>query len=226
MRQVICSLHAENVVPVESLNTYPDTIQIISQLPQLKLYWALTFCRVLAEDVQNGANLGPQYYHLDALLKTNTTDATMLMTHSFAPSTALSREVRVETVDCFSAWVNYGHSHWATDPVALQLLQNITPMALEHLLNYDEDVRDPTVELFVSILEYRSKFLQKEQLDTISELVRKTIGPQCLVQIQQDAKEPAVVAFGKLITAYGKLVVKDLATRRDQTSSQEIMSEI
>ncbi|KAH0016220.1 ARM repeat-containing protein, partial [Aureobasidium melanogenum] len=131
-------------------------------------------------------------------------------------------EIRVEAVNCFSAWVTYSFAHWTTDPVALQLLQNLTPMALEHLLHHEESVRDPTVELFVNTLEYRSKFLQKDQLESLSLLVRRTIGPQCLLQ-GQNFLDPTIVAFSKLITAYGKLVVKDLISERNQESSQEII---
>ncbi|KAG9730669.1 ARM repeat-containing protein, partial [Aureobasidium melanogenum] len=137
-------------------------------------------------------------------------------------STPLSTEIRVEAVNCFSAWVTYSFAHWTTDPVALQLLQNLTPMALEHLLHHEESVRDPTVELFVNTLEYRSKFLQKDQLESLSLLVRRTIGPQCLLQ-GQNFLDPTIVAFSKLITAYGKLVVKDLISERNQESSQEII---
>ncbi|KAG9662166.1 ARM repeat-containing protein, partial [Aureobasidium melanogenum] len=222
VRQIICSLHAGDVVPHDMLGTYPDTSQIISGLSGLKLFMAVRFCRVLAEDVQNSSVLGPQYYHLDNIFKGNTIDSTILMTYVFSTSTPLSTEIRVEAVNCFSAWVTYSFSHWATDPVALQLLQNLTPMALEHLLHHDESVRDPTVEFFVNTLEYRSKFLQKEQLESLSLLVRRTIGPQCVLQ-GQNFLDPTIVAFSKLITAYGKLVVKDLISERNQESSQEII---
>ncbi|KAG9845040.1 ARM repeat-containing protein, partial [Aureobasidium melanogenum] len=222
VRQIICSLHAGDVVPHDMLGTYPDTSQIISGLSGLKLFMAVRFCRVLAEDVQNSSVLGPQYYHLDNIFKGNTTDSAILMTYVFSTSTLLSTEIRVEAVNCFSAWVTYSFSHWATDPVALQLLQNLTPMALEHLLHHDESVRDPTVEFFVNTLEYRSKFLQKEQLESLSLLVRRTIGPQCVLQ-GQNFLDPTIVAFSKLITAYGKLVVKDLISERNQESSQEII---
>ncbi|KAG9623132.1 ARM repeat-containing protein, partial [Aureobasidium melanogenum] len=144
------------------------------------------------------------------------------MTYVLSTSTPLSTEIRVEAVNCFSAWVTYSFAHWTTDPVALQLLQNLTPMALEHLLHHEESVRDPTVEFFVNTLEYRSKFLQKEQLESLSLLVRRTIGPQCLLQ-GQNFLDPTIVAFSKLITAYGKLVVKDLISERNQESSQEII---
>ncbi|KAG9944153.1 ARM repeat-containing protein, partial [Aureobasidium melanogenum] len=222
VRQIICSLHAGDVVPHDMLGTYSDTSQIISGLSGLKLFMAVRFCRVLAEDVQNSSVLGPQYYHLDNIFKSNTTDSAILMTYVFSTSTPLSTEIRVEAVNCFSAWVTYSFAHWTTDPVALQLLQNLTPMALEHLLHHDESVRDPTVEFFVNTLEYRSKFLQKEQLESLSLLVRRTVGPQCLLQ-GQSFLDPTIVAFSKLITAYGKLVVKDLISERNQESSQEII---
>ncbi|KAG9703405.1 ARM repeat-containing protein, partial [Aureobasidium melanogenum] len=222
VRQIICSLHAGDVVPHDMLGTYPDTSQIISGLSGLKLFMAVRFCRVLAEDVQNSSVLGPQYYHLDNIFKSNTTDSAILMTYVLSTSTPLSTEIRVEAVNCFSAWVTYSFAHWTTDPVALQLLQNLTPMALEHLLHHEESVRDPTVEFFVNTLEYRSKFLQKEQLESLSLLVRRTIGPQCLLQ-GQNFLDPTIVAFSKLITAYGKLVVKDLISERNQESSQEII---
>ncbi|KAG9662253.1 ARM repeat-containing protein, partial [Aureobasidium melanogenum] len=222
VRQIICSLHAGDVVPHDMLGTYPDTSQIISGLSGLKLFMAVRFCRVLAEDVQNSSVLGPQYYHLDNIFKSNTTDSAILMTYVLSTSTPLSTEIRVEAVNCFSAWVTYSFAHWTTDPVALQLLQNLTPMALEHLLHHEESVRDPTVELFVNTLEYRSKFLQKDQLESLSLLVRRTIGPQCLLQ-GQNFLDPTIVAFSKLITAYGKLVVKDLISERNQESSQEII---
>ncbi|KAH0347570.1 ARM repeat-containing protein, partial [Aureobasidium melanogenum] len=222
VRQIICSLHAGDVVPHDMLGTYPDTSQIISGLSGLKLFMAVRFCRVLAEDVQNSSVLGPQYYHLDNIFKSNTTDSAILMTYVLSTSTPLSTEIRVEAVNCFSAWVTYSFAHWTTDPVALQLLQNLTPMALEHLLHHEESVRDPTVELFVNTLEYRSKFLQKDQLESLSLLVRRTIGPQCLLQ-GQNFLDPTIVAFSKLITAYGKLVVKDLISERNRESSQEII---
>ncbi|KAI4744770.1 ARM repeat-containing protein [Aureobasidium sp. EXF-12298] len=222
VRQVVCSLHAGDVVPHDMLGTYPDTSQIISGLSGLKLFMAVRFCRVLAEDVQNSSVLGPQYYHLDNIFKSNTTDSAILMTYVLSTSTPLSTEIRVEAVNCFSAWVTYSFAHWTTDPVALQLLQNLTPMALEHLLHHEESVRDPTVEFFVNTLEYRSKFLQKEQLGSLSLLVRRTIGPQCLLP-GQNFLDPTLVAFSKLITAYGKLVVKDLISERNQESSQEII---
>ncbi|KAG9596292.1 ARM repeat-containing protein, partial [Aureobasidium melanogenum] len=222
VRQVICSLHVGDIVPHDMLGTYPDTSQIISGLSGLRLFMAVRFCRVLAEDVQNSSVLGPQYYHLDNIFKSNTTDSAILMTYVLSTSTPLSTEIRVEAVNCFSAWVTYSFAHWTTDPVALQLLQNLTPMALEHLLHHEESVRDPTVELFVNTLEYRSKFLQKDQLESLSLLVRRTIGPQCLLQ-GQNFLDPTIVAFSKLITAYGKLVVKDLISERNQESSQEII---
>ncbi|KAG9853919.1 ARM repeat-containing protein, partial [Aureobasidium melanogenum] len=222
VRQVICSLHVGDIVPHDMLGTYPDTSQIISGLSGLRLFMAVRFCRVLAEDVQNSSVLGPQYYHLDNIFKSNTTDSAILMTYVLSTSTPLSTEIRVEAVNCFSAWVTYSFAHWTTDPVALQLLQNLTPMALEHLLHHEESVRDPTVEFFVNTLEYRSKFLQKEQLESLSLLVRRTIGPQCLLQ-GQNFLDPTIVAFSKLITAYGKLVVKDLISERNQESSQEII---
>lgn len=224
VRQIICSLHAGDVVSHDMLGTYPDTSQIISGLSGLKLFMAVRFCRVLAEDVQNSSVLGPQYYHLDNIFKSNTTDSAILMTYVLSTSTLLSTEIRVEAVNCFSAWVTYSFAHWTTDPVALQLLQNLTPMALEHLLHNEESVRDPTVEFFVNTLEYRSKFLQKEQLESLSLLVRRTIGPQCLLQ-SSNFLDPTIVAFSKLITAYGKLAVKDLISDRNEESSQEIIGQ-
>jgi hypothetical protein len=198
VRQVICSLHAGDMVPHDMLATYP------------------------AEDVHNSSTLGPQYYHLDTVFKSNTTDSAILMTYVFSTATPLSTEIRVEAVNCFSAWVAYSFAHWTTDPVALQLLQNLTPMAIEHLLHREEDVRDPTVEFFVNILEYRSKFLQKDHLESLSLLVRRTIGPQCVLQ-GQHFLDPTIVAFSKLITAYGKLIVKDLISERTTESSQEMI---
>ncbi|KAI4715673.1 ARM repeat-containing protein [Aureobasidium sp. EXF-10727] len=222
VRQIICSLHASDIVPLDMLATYPDTSQIIRELSGLKLFMAVRFCRVLAEDVQNSSTLGPQYYHLDSIFKSNTTDSAILMTYLFDTSTPLSTEIRVEAVNCFSAWVTYSFAHWTTDPVALQLLQSLTPLVITHLLHHEESVRDPTVEFFVNTLEYRSKFLQKAHLESLSLLVRRTIGPQCLLQ-NQNFLDPTIVAFSKLITAYGKLVVKDLISARNQESSQEIV---
>ncbi|KAK6008380.1 hypothetical protein QM012_000283 [Aureobasidium pullulans] len=222
VRQIICSLHAGEVVSHDMLGTYPDTSQIVSGLSGLKLFMAVRFCRVLAEDVQNSSILGPQYYHLDNIFKSNTTDSAILITYVFSTSTPLSTEIRVEAVNCFSAWVTYSFAHWTTDPVALQLLQNLTPMAMEHLLHQEESVRDPAVEFFVNTLEYRSKFLQKEHLESLSLLVRRTIGPQCLLQ-SSNFLDPTIVAFSKLITAYGKLIVKDLMNERNHESSQEII---
>ncbi|KAG9921436.1 ARM repeat-containing protein, partial [Aureobasidium melanogenum] len=40
VRQIICSLHAGDVVPHDMLGTYPDTSQIISGLSGLKLFMA------------------------------------------------------------------------------------------------------------------------------------------------------------------------------------------
>ncbi|KEQ71117.1 ARM repeat-containing protein [Aureobasidium namibiae CBS 147.97] len=222
VRQVICSLYASDVVPHDMLSSYPDTSQIIGELSGLRLFMAVRFCRVLAEDVQNSSTLGPQYYHLDSIFKSNTTDSAILMTFVFNPSTRCSPEIAVEAVNCFSAWVAYSFAHWNTDPVALQLLQNLTPMAIQHLLHREQDVRDPTVEFFVNTLEYRSKFLQKNDLESLSLLVRKTIGPQCLAQ-RPNFLNPAIVAFSKLVTAYGKLIVKDLISERNRESSQEII---
>ncbi|THV76994.1 ARM repeat-containing protein [Aureobasidium pullulans] len=222
VRQIVCSLHACDVVPLDGLSTYPDTSQIIGQLSGLRLFMAVRFCRVLAEDVQNSSILGPQYYHLDNLLKTNTADSAVLMTYVFSTSTPLSTEILIEAVYCFSAWVTYSFSHWTTDPVALQLLQNLTPMVIEHVLHREEEVRDPTVEFFVNTLEYRSKFLQRDHLESISLLIRKTIGPQCLLQ-NQSFLDPTIVSFSKLITAYGKLAVKDLISERNRDSSQEVI---
>jgi hypothetical protein len=208
VRHVICSLHNGNFVALDMLSTYPDTSQIVGQLPAAKLFVVTRFCTILAEDVESGTNLGPQYHHLDALLK--------------SISTPLLNEIRKEGMVCFSAWITYGYEYWKTDPVALQMLQNLTPMAIGYLLHHDEDVRDPTLHLFVNILESRSKFLQKEHLESISLMVRKDIGPQCLQQIM-DFNDPTIVAFSKLIVAYGKLVVKDLISERDKESSQEII---
>jgi hypothetical protein len=224
VRQVICSLHAGDLVPHDMLGAYPDTSQIIGELSGLKLFMAVRFCRVLAEDVHNSSTLGPQYYHLDTVFKSNTTDSAILMTYVFSTATPLSTEIRVEAVNCFSAWVAYSFAHWTTDPVALQLLQNLTPMAIQHLLHREEDVRDPTVEFFVNILEYRSKFLQKDHLESLSLLVRRTIGPQCVLQ-GQHFLDPTIVAFSKLITAYGKLIVKGLISERTQESSQEMIGQ-
>lgn len=224
VRQIVCSLHACDVVPLDGLSTYPDTSQIIGQLSGLRLFMAVRFCRVLAEDVQNSSILGPQYYHLDNLLKTNTADSAVLMTYVFSTSTPLSTEIRIEAVHCFSAWVTYSFSHWTTDPVALQLLQKLTPMVIEHVLHREEEVRDPTVEFFVNTLEYRSKFLQRDHLESISLLIRKTIGPQCLLQ-NQSFLDPTIVSFSKLITAYGKLAVKDLISERNRNSSQEVIGQ-
>lgn len=224
VRQVICSLHAGGLVPRDMLSTYPDTSQIIGELSGLKLFMAVRFCRVLAEDVQNSSTLGPQYYHLDTIFKSNTTDSAILMTYVFSTSTIGSTEIRVEALNCFSAWVTYSFAHWNTDPVALQLLQNLTPMAIQHLLHREQDVRDPTVEFFVNTLEYRSKFFQKDHLESLSLLVRKTIGPQCLAQ-RPNFLNPAIVAFSKLVTAYGKLIVKDLISDRNRESSQEIIGQ-
>ena len=224
VRQVICSLYASDVVPYDMLSSYPDTSQIVGELSGLRLFMAVRFCRVLAEDVQNSSTLGPQYYHLDTIFKSNTTDTAILMTFVFNPSARCSPEIAVEAVNCFSAWVAYSFAHWNTDPVALQLLQNITPMAIQHLLHREQDVRDPTVEFFVNTLEYRSKFLQKNDLESLSLLVRKTIGPQCLAQ-RPNFLNPAIIAFSKLVTAYGKLIVKDLISERNRESSQEIIGQ-
>ncbi|KAI5272802.1 ARM repeat-containing protein [Aureobasidium subglaciale] len=224
VRQIICSLHAGDVVPVEMLNTgvYPDTNQVINQLSGLKLFMAVRFCRVLAEDIQNSALLGSQYHHLDKAFKSNTTDTAILMTYVFSTRKPLSTEIRVEAIHCYSAWVTYGFAHWTTDLVALELLHNLTPMVIEHVLHNEESVRDPTIEFFVNTLEYRSKFLQKDHLESMSLLVRKTIGPQCLLQ-SRNFLDPTIVAFSKLISAYGKLAVKDLISQRNQESSQELI---
>jgi hypothetical protein len=224
VRQVICSLHAGDMVPHDMLGTCPDTRQIIGELSGLKLFMAVRFCRVLAEDVHNSSTLGPQYYHLDTIFKSNTTDSAILMTYVFSTPKPSSTEIRVEAVNCFSAWVTYSFAHWNTDPVALQLLQNLTPMVIQHLLDLEEDVREPTVEFFVNTLEYRSKFFQKDHLDSLSLLVRKTIGPQCLMQLP-NFLNPAIIAFSKLVTAYGKLIVKDLISERTHETSQETIGQ-
>lgn len=60
LRQVVCSLHAEQFVMATALDKYPDTTQVIDQLAPPKLWAAVRFCEVLAEDVYHGANLSPQ----------------------------------------------------------------------------------------------------------------------------------------------------------------------
>lgn len=104
------------------------------------------------------------------------------------------------------------------------LLQNLIPFAAEHLLSEQEDIREPVIDLFVGILEFRLKFLQKDHLEMISSLVRTKIGPQCVAMMHKGEQDPPMLAFGKLVTAYGKVTVKDCVELRAHQSSQQIIS--
>ncbi|GAB7347732.1 hypothetical protein MBLNU459_g5284t1 [Dothideomycetes sp. NU459] len=224
LRQVVCSLYAEDVIASTALESYPDTTQVIAQLSPPKLLVALRFCQVLAEDVYNGANLSPQHRHLDDVLKNNTVDVAALTYHALTTAAPADPAIQVEAISCFSAWVNYAHSNWTTDPITMQLLQNLIPCATEYLLSDREEIRDPTIDLFVGILEFRLNFLQKDQLEMISVLVRRKIGPRCVEHLHRGEQDPAMLAFGKLVTAYGKVNVKNVVQRREHDSSQEIIN--
>jgi len=126
--------------------------------------------------------------------------------------------------NCFNqAWVNYGHTTWTTDPVSLELLQALTPLATRYLFSNVDELRDPAIDLFVSILEYRPKFLKQQDFETISDLVRKRIGPFCVNACKAGQQDEDVATLGKLVASYGKATVVDILARRKHESSEELI---
>lgn len=53
VRQIICSLQAQDVVPTYALDGYPETWHVISRFDHCKKLAALRICRALAEDLNN-----------------------------------------------------------------------------------------------------------------------------------------------------------------------------
>lgn len=176
------------------------------------------------------------------LFKANTADVAAIMAICFSYQEGTHTTISVEALNCFTvgaatmvfrgctdtdllfqAWVTYAHNTWSSDPVSLQLLQVLTPAAARYLYSNIDDLRDPAIELFVSILEYRLKFLQREDLELISSLVRTKLGPLCVEACSSGQQSADIVTLSKLVAAYGKATVKDIVARRGLESSAEIV---
>lgn len=96
-------------------------------------------------------------------------------------------------------------------------------VAANSILSPQETLRDATLELFVGILEYRPRFLEKAHREMISILVRSNIGPQCVIACQEGNDDASVLSVCKLVSAYGKTAIKDVIARRGAPSSAEII---
>lgn len=109
------------------------------------------------------------------------------------------------------------------DSVTLGLVQQLTPRGTQFLRSGDDDVRGLAVELFVTNLDQRPKFFPKEHLELISQLVRKSVGPECAAACISGWQEPSFLDQTKLVTSYGKITIKDIVAVRKSDFSTEIV---
>lgn len=224
IRTIICSLYAEEVVTEPGhLANFPITAATISQLSPGKQSVALAFCLALSEGMTSLASTSHQNSTLNENFKSNTADAANLIYACQDSATVPNAVIPLGALKCYNVWTAYAHNNWSSDPETLELLQQLTPKAIDFILSPEDDLRELAVEIFVTILEYRIKFLKQEHLYTISRLVHLQIGPQCVAASRNSDQGPDTIAMGKLVAAYGKGNVKDLVATRSHASSEELI---
>lgn len=221
LAQLICSLYEERVVSDEEASSHQASLaQVISQLPDSKLYPALRFCNILSEDVATKDHLSPQHRHLEGLMKGDVPNAAVLMHRGLSTTNS---DIQSETLQTLTNWTGYAQAHWPRDVEGLLHLQKLTNFAMQYLTLGDQDLRDKATEVFTQILEYHLKFLLRDQLDALCNMICNNLGPHCISSIRNEEADPSVISSAKLMTAFGKATVQRLVEAPSDNTTQQLL---
>jgi hypothetical protein len=210
LKHLMYSLCNNEARPYTSLDEAPETEILRHSLSDAKavaVFWVAT---TLVEEVGKTDSNSMKQHKFHRQVVPNVDDIVPLISkyiNNNATETAHGT-VKQEAMKCFQAWVSYSHRAFIDDEIVLEPLRNLIKPALMCLL--DDDLYETTVELFSDVLANYSKFLHKEDFETLQSLFNSTWAQERYERLVHGDFDFDSLQFGMFMIAFGDATVQNL----------------
>ncbi|KAK4106167.1 hypothetical protein N658DRAFT_563094 [Parathielavia hyrcaniae] len=215
-RHFIYCLDLGRGAPVDSLDDALGTDVLVTKLDRQKLRLAIWFVTSLVEEVGKTDMTAPKFHQVHSRLVKNGLDVVCLLARGFSPP-ADSPELKIqgEALNCFQAWILYAQRA-SPNPELVAPLRQLVSAAINSFA--DEDLFQPTAELFTDALGNYSSFFTDEHYDTLASLFESPWAAERYQRIVHGNHHEEGISFGLLILAYGDAKVQELMHSTDSRS--------
>lgn len=136
----------------------------------------------------------------------------------FADSDDFDSGLPREGVKCFHSWMVYGHRAWLDKGPEMTLLRPLTTLAITCLGNRES--YEEATELFSDLLTNFSSVFTPNDYEMLSLILTGEEGQSSLSQLKDGNLDHDIVAFARLLLAYGDATLELLAKSENPTMKQ------
>ncbi|KAK4123252.1 hypothetical protein N657DRAFT_646000 [Parathielavia appendiculata] len=216
IRHFIYCLDLGHGAPIDSLDDALGTDILVTKLDRQKLRLATWFAASLVEEVGKTDMTAPKFVQVHGRLVKNGSDVVCLLARGFSPPPD-SPELKIqgEALSCFQVWILYAQRA-SPNPELVAPLRQLVGAAINCFA--DEDLFQPTAELFTDALGNYSSFFTDEHYDTLAALFESPWAAERYQRIIHGNHHEEGISFGLLMLAYGDAKVQDLMHSTDSRS--------
>ncbi|KAL1839946.1 hypothetical protein VTJ49DRAFT_990 [Mycothermus thermophilus] len=211
LRHFVYCLDLGRGSPLEGLDNALSTDLLVSKLDRRKLRLAIWFATTLVEEVGKTDMNAPKFAPLHDRLVKNGPDVVYLLARGFSPpDDNPGVKTQSDALTCFQR-----ASHV---PDLVAPLRQLVEPAINCFA--DEELFQPTAELFSDALSNYSSFFTPEHYATLATLFESDWAAAHYQRLLHGNHEEDGIAFGLLLLAYGDAKVQDLMRSTDPRSQQ------
>lgn len=209
VKHLICCLYSGKALPYSALDEAPEIAVLVQGLSDSKAVAIFWFAAILVEEVGKTDSSSMKQYKFHRIVVPNAEAVVSLISKYIvnSPGTA-DVNVRKEAMITFSAWVNYSHRAYIDDEIVLEPLRELTRPALMCL--GDDVLYETTIDLFSDTLTNYSKFLRKEDFDSLQSLFNTPWAQERYNRLVGGDYDFDSLQFGMFMIAFGDATVQNL----------------
>lgn len=210
IKHLIYCLCTNEARPYSSLDDAPETEILRHNLSDAKAVAVFWVAATLVEEVGKTDSNSMKQHKFHRQVVPNVDDIVPLISKYISNNRTESAygKVKQEAMKCLQAWVSYSHRAFIDDEIVLEPLRSLIKPALMCLL--DDELYEITVELFSDVLANYSKFLHKEDFQTLQTLFNSPWAQERYERLVQGDFDFDSLQFGMFMIAFGDATVQDL----------------
>ncbi|KAL2270454.1 hypothetical protein VTJ83DRAFT_2638 [Remersonia thermophila] len=218
LRHFVDCLDLGRGTPPAGLAKPLSTEALVSKLDRPKLRLAIWLATTLVEEVGKTDMNAPKFAPLHERLVKNGPDVVYLLARGFSPpADNPGIKTQGDALTCFQAWILYAQRASHVPDLVASLRQLVEP-AINCFA--DDDLFQPTAELFSDALSNYSSFFTPEHYATLAALFESGWAAAHYQRLLRGSHEEDGIGFGLLLLAYGDAKVQDLMRSPDPRSQQ------
>lgn len=210
IRHVLCCLQSRRALPMQTLEGFPPTKDLLLLLRPVQLQLLMIFVTDLAIDAAK-IDHTQQSDVTHRRIGTNLNDALAIIEYNLDGAAEQTADSLGDTLKCYGAWLAYGRQEYTTSSDEMQKLRHTFGKVIQCLAF--EELFESVAEFLIEQFTGGETFLTEAETREFAALLAGPWAHNLMSRLEKDADYEAM-AFAQLVLSFGetsaRFVLKDL----------------